>query len=59
VVLALGTLLFATSQLRFGIGALAWVAPIPFLRYIGLVALTASPAGRGKRQQAAMAIVVM
>ncbi len=31
--LALGTLLLAGSQLRFGIGALAWVAPIPFLRY--------------------------
>ncbi|MFN0250595.1 MAG: nitrilase-related carbon-nitrogen hydrolase [Kofleriaceae bacterium] len=31
--LALGTLLLAGSQLRFGVGALAWVAPIPFLRY--------------------------
>ena len=31
--LALGTSLLAASQLRFGIGALAWVAPIPFLRY--------------------------
>lgn len=31
--LALGTLLLAASQLRFGIGALAWVAPIPLLRY--------------------------
>ncbi len=31
--LALGALLLAMSQLRFGIGALAWVAPVPFLRY--------------------------
>jgi len=32
--LAAGALLIALSQLRFGIGLLAWVAPVPFLRYL-------------------------
>ncbi|MBK9752708.1 MAG: hypothetical protein IPO88_04230 [Nannocystis sp.] len=31
--LALGALLLAASQMRFGLGVLAWVAPLPFLRY--------------------------
>lgn len=31
--LVLGALLLAASQMRFGLGVLAWVAPLPFLRY--------------------------
>jgi len=34
--LVLGAALIAASQLRFGVGVLAWIAPIPFLRYARL-----------------------
>lgn len=36
--LLLGAGLLAASQLRFGVGALAWIAPIPFLRHARLTA---------------------
>ncbi len=32
--LAIGALLLVASQTRFGIGALAWVAPVPWLQYL-------------------------
>lgn len=32
--LALGVVLVIASQMRWGIGALAWLAPVPFLRYV-------------------------
>lgn len=31
--LLLGVALLGASQLRFGVGALAWIAPVPFLRH--------------------------
>jgi apolipoprotein N-acyltransferase len=34
--LLLGAALLVASQLRFGMGVLAWVAPLPFLRYLRL-----------------------
>jgi apolipoprotein N-acyltransferase len=34
--LALGAALLVASQLRFGIGVLAWIPPIPLLRYLRL-----------------------
>ncbi len=34
VLLTLGALLLAASQLRFGLGLLAWVAPVPWLLYL-------------------------
>ena len=32
--LVLGALLTVLAHLRFGVGVLAWIAPIPFLRYL-------------------------
>jgi len=32
--LALGTLLLVGAHVRFGLGALAWLAPVPFLHYL-------------------------
>lgn len=32
----LGVVLLATSQLRFGLGVLAWIAPVAWLRYLRL-----------------------
>ncbi len=32
--LGMGALLLIASQMRFGIGALAWVAPVPWLQYL-------------------------
>ncbi len=32
--LALGALLLVASQMRFGVGILAWVAPVPWLQYL-------------------------
>ncbi|MCP4448153.1 MAG: hypothetical protein GY811_22870 [Myxococcales bacterium] len=32
--LAMGALLLIASQVRFGVGALAWVAPVPWLQYL-------------------------
>jgi apolipoprotein N-acyltransferase len=34
--LVLGALLLFLSQMRFGIGALAWLAPVPWLRFLRL-----------------------
>lgn len=34
--LFLGTLLVAATHVRFGLGALAWIAPLPWLRYLRL-----------------------
>jgi apolipoprotein N-acyltransferase len=34
--LLLGAALVALSQMRFGIGVLAWIAPVPWLRYLRL-----------------------
>ena len=41
--LVLGTVLLVGSQMRFGLGALAWVAPVPWLRYLRL---TSGPRSR-------------
>ncbi|MCA9707435.1 MAG: hypothetical protein KDK70_16405, partial [Myxococcales bacterium] len=32
--LGLGVLLLAASQMRFGLGILAWIAPVPWLRHV-------------------------
>ena len=32
--LALGALLLVASQMRFGLGVFAWIAPVPWLRYL-------------------------
>jgi apolipoprotein N-acyltransferase len=34
--LAVGAVLLVAAHLRFGLGLLAWVAPVPFLRYLRL-----------------------
>lgn len=36
--LAMGALLLVASQMRFGIGILAWVAPVPWLQYLRITA---------------------
>jgi apolipoprotein N-acyltransferase len=45
--LVLGAALLAASQMRFGLGVLAWLAPVPWLRYLRIT--------RGARSRALLA----